>query len=275
MIRRILIGLAGTPATEAKIAYTVDIAARHGAMVSAMSLVDVARLAKVGPVPIGGAHYAKQMRDDRIARIRQAARTALERFEAACADAGVPFTIIREETDPFNALADAWRYHDLCVLGLRGWFHNGVVAEPEGALLRLVDRGVRPILAITERHSPINTVMIGYEGSAEAAKAMKRFMQLGLWPDCRLHIACFGGASAENHRAVDGAAEYVRAFGAEVTSAVIDKPVLEGIPAEADRVGADLLVLGTHYRKAILGKRFGSTIVTTLKASDRPVFMTH
>ncbi len=275
MFRRILVGVAGTPATEAKIAYTVELAARHGAAVSAMSVVDVERLAKVGPVPIGGAHYAKQMRDDRVAKIRQTAQGALERFEAACADAGVPFSVIRAEKDPFDALADAWRYHDLCVLGLRGWFHNGVVAEPENALLRLVDRGVRPILAITEGHRPIDVTMIAYDGTAESAKAMKRFMQLNLWPDCRLHIVYFGSGSAENHRAVDSAADYVRTYGAEATTAVIDAPVLEGIPAEADKVGADLLVLGTHYRKAMLGKKFGATIVATLKTSERPVFMTH
>ena len=44
---------------------------------------------------------------------------------------------------------------------------------------------------------------------------------------------------------------------------------------EADRMGADLLVLGIHYRKALLGKRFGSTVVATLKTSPRPVFATH
>ena len=104
MIRPILVGVAGTPATEAKIADTVELAARHGAAVSAMSVVDVDRLSKVGPVPIGGAHYAKQMRDDRVTMIRQTAQTALERFEAACADAGVPLSVIREEKDPFNAL---------------------------------------------------------------------------------------------------------------------------------------------------------------------------
>ena len=115
MIRRILVGVAGTPATEAKIAYTVELAARHDASISAMSVVDVVRLAKVGPVPLGGAHCAKA----RITRSR------------------------------------------------------------------------------------------------------------------------------------------------------------DGIPAGADRVGADLLVLGTHYRKAMIGKRFGSTVLGTLKTSDRPVFMTH
>ena len=69
MIRRILVGVAGTPATEAKIACTVELAARHGATISALCVIDVAPLAKVGPVPLGVAHYARQMRDGRVAGI--------------------------------------------------------------------------------------------------------------------------------------------------------------------------------------------------------------
>ena len=90
MFRRILVGVAGTPATEAKIDYPVELATRHGATVSAMSVVDVDRLAKVGPVPLEGAHYAKHMRPDRMAKVRQTAQLASERFETAYAEAGVP-----------------------------------------------------------------------------------------------------------------------------------------------------------------------------------------
>ena len=192
MIKRILVGVAGTPATEAKIACTVELAARHGAEINALSVVDIDRLAQVGPVPLGGAHYAQQMRDDRVARIKQTADSALDRFADACRAAGVPSHIIRSEANPFDALADAWRYHDLCVLGLHGWFHCGVVAEPEDALLRLVDRGVRPILAMTEQYRPIGVAMVAYDGSPEAAKAMKRFIQMNLWPGCSVHVVRFG-----------------------------------------------------------------------------------
>ena len=275
MIRRILVGVAGTPATEAKIACTVDLAVRHGATISALSVVDVDRLSKIGPVPLGGAHYARQMRDERVAGIKQTADNALERFHEACGAANVPFTVIRAEADPFDALADAWRYHDLCVLGLRGWFHNGVVAEPEDALLHLVERGVRPILAVTENYRPVGTALIAYDGSAEAAKAMKRFIQMNLWQSCRAHIARFGRPDAKGRQALEDAAEYVAAYGVESTTALVDANPLEGIPAEADRVGAELLVLGTHFRKALLGKRFGSTVVATLKTTDRPVYITH
>ena len=275
MIRRILVGVAGTPATEAKIACTVDLAVRHGATISALSVIDVDRLAKIGPVPLGGAHYARQMRDERVAGIKQTADDAIDRFRDACSAADVPFNVIRAEADPFDALADEWRYHDLCVLGLRGWFHSGVVAEPEDALLHLVERGVRPILAVTENYRPVGTALIAYDGSAEASKAMKRFIQMNLWQACRAHIVLFGRPDDEKHRALENAATYVRAYDVTATTALVEATPLEGIPAEADRVGAELLVLGTHFRKALLGKRFGATVVATLKTTDRPVFITH
>ena len=98
---------------------------------------------------------------------------------------------------------------------------------------------------------------------------------MNLWQSCRAHIAWFGRPDDRGRQALEDAADYVGAYGVESTTALVDANPLDGIPAEADRVGAELLVLGTHFRKALLGKRFGSTVVATLKTTDRPVFITH
>ena len=138
------------------------------------------------------------------------------------------------------------RYHDLCALRLRGWFNDGVVAEPEYALLHLVERGVRPILAVAENHRPIGTALIAYDGSSEAAKAMKRFIQMNLWQSCRAHIVIFSRPDDKRRQVLENAATYARSDDdVTATTAPVDATPLEGIPAEADKVGSDLPVMAT------------------------------
>ena len=202
MVKRVLVGIAGTPSLPAKIECAIDIAKRHNAELSLVSVVDVDRLSRVGPVPLGAGMYAQDMRKNRIAKSHALDEDAIEKFEAACKQAGVPVKTIRREDHPLDVLAAVWRYHDLCLLGARGWFDYGVMPEPENGLLDLIAKGVRPILTVSETPRQIRRAMIAYNGSLQSAKAMKRFLQMALWPDIKLHITCVGqpesGESAQS-----------------------------------------------------------------------------
>src|SRR6056297_145637 len=82
MIKRLLVGLAGTPATRAKIETALDIAGRHGASISLLSVIDVDRLARVGPVPVGAGHAARGLAEERARQSRARAAEAIDRFAA-------------------------------------------------------------------------------------------------------------------------------------------------------------------------------------------------
>jgi nucleotide-binding universal stress UspA family protein len=275
MIKRILIGVSGTPASQAKMAYALDLAQRHGAELTLMSVIDVDRLARVGPVPLGGAHYAARLRDVRVEESRDRALAAIADFEAAASAAGVAVHAIAREGDPFDLLTDAWRYQDLCLLGLRGWFNYGVVPEPENALLNLIVRGVRPILGIAEVARPVRKVLIAYDGSMGAARAMKRFIRTRLWPDVAVHIACFDKDEAEARPLLEDAAGYCRAHGHAPTVARVEAPPKTGILAHAIAEDADLIVLGGTYQQRLFARMFSDIALHVIRNADRPVFITH
>jgi nucleotide-binding universal stress UspA family protein len=67
MIKRILLGLGGTPFTDVAIERAVELAKAHGALITGVTVVDTKQLAQVGPVPPGGGTYAAKLRDKRIA----------------------------------------------------------------------------------------------------------------------------------------------------------------------------------------------------------------
>jgi len=54
MIKRILLGLGGTPFTDVAIERAVELAKGHDALITGVTVVDTKQLAQVGPVPLGG-----------------------------------------------------------------------------------------------------------------------------------------------------------------------------------------------------------------------------
>ncbi|TQV76118.1 universal stress protein [Denitrobaculum tricleocarpae] len=277
MVKRLLVGVAGTPAMAAKIKHTIDLAKLHDAEISILSVVDVARLSALGPVPLGAGKYAQDLREGRIAKSHKLDENAIAGFEAACGEAGIPVQVIRQEEDPMEAVTSTWRYHDLCILGARGWFDHGVVADPQNALLKLITGGVRPVFAVTNEIRPMRKALIAYNGSLESAKTMKQFVQMGLWPDIELHIVCAGKSKSGEEPAVllEQAAAYCRAYGHAPVVDHIEGAAQDVLLSYAKAMEADIIVMGSSYRKMLLQKRFGKNALGMIKASEIPLFLSH
>ena len=95
MLKRILVGVTGTPALEAKVTYTVDLAWRHGAAVELVDIVDVDRLSEVGSVPIGAGHFYDRMVKRRVQESHEASDKSVALFRQRCEGAKVDVTVIR------------------------------------------------------------------------------------------------------------------------------------------------------------------------------------
>lgn len=277
MIKRLIVDVSGMTVLKAKIEFAVDLAQRHGAEISLLSVVDVERLSLIGPVPIGAGKHAHDMRKARIEQSHKLDESAIADFEAACAAAEIPVRVIREEGDPLDVLADAWRYHDLFVIGARGWFDDDVVVQPRETLLKVIAHGVRPMCAVTEYMRPIRTALIAYNGSPGSANSMKRFIQMSLWPEVRVHIVCVGKPKSREtpQTVLDQAAAYCRQHGYDPVPAQIEGDVPSGLLDHAAAIEADMIVLGSSYFKVLWNERFGKNALGLIKRSEIPLFLSH
>lgn len=191
MIRRILLGIGGTPFTPVAIRRAIDSARRVGGSLTAVSVVDENRLANVGSVPLGAGAVASGLREHRLAVVREQIEEALEEVKAQCAQQGVPLTILRERGNPFQLMMDHGRYHDLTVFGLRSMFEYDLLGdddvEPATFLRQLIEAGVTPLVAVADRFVEIRRVLIAYSGSPSSAESMAQFVRYRLWPEAALH----------------------------------------------------------------------------------------
>jgi len=277
VIKRILVALGGTRYTPFAISRAIELAQEHQAEVTGVTVVDVRRLSRVGPVPLGAAASARELREFRLQVVREQVAQAEDEFTSACRQAGVQYQLRHEEGNSFESMASCARYHDLMIFGLRSLFEYDfeydLVHDPHDSLIRLVTRGVRPMLAISPDLRPIRRVLIAYSGSMESAKTFKRFVQLRLWTQAQLRIVTFEHQVDEAEQLVGDAANYCRAHGLEPEEAFVPDSAKDHLLPYAAEWGADLIVAGNSAKNLLLRQVFGETALNLIANSDRPLFL--
>jgi len=273
MIKRILVGLGSLDYARSATAMAIDLAKSHEAELTGVTLFDAERLDDTGPIPIGAGQLAKELKESRLDDASAIIQAAEVYFLAECKKAGVRHSLQHETGDPLEALVSLTRYHDLVVCGLQSLFEHGVVDEPPDELAMLLQEGVRPLLAVSDKDRPIRKVLIAYSGSMESAKTMRRFVQLRMWPEAKLKIVTFHENIEAGENRLAKAVEYCQAHGLNPETECIPKPPLEHILPYADDWGADLIVLGNSAKSMLLRRILGETALHVMRNAERPLFL--
>jgi len=273
MLKRILVALTGTPGGVTAVGHAVDLARDHDAKLTGVTLVDPRKIRNVGSVPIGAGAAAQELREHRMAVVREQMDEAIEQFRAACQAKGVVHRVAVEEGDPCSMLLDLSRYHDLVTFGVPGMLAFGHPCKSQGLLGPLVNNGIRPLLAVPAEYRPVRRVMIAYSGSLESAKAMRRFAQIDAWPGVTLDIVSFHKPDDVAARLLEDAAEYCEDRGFEVRIEHSSTKPRDGILKHVDEHEIDLIVMGYSVRGRLRRKLMGETGLHVLWHTERPVFL--
>jgi len=274
MLKRILVTLTGTEYVDAAIDHALELALLHGADITGVTDLDLSRLEMLGMVPIGAAAAAADLVEHRRVEAEKRIDAAIARLEKACVDASVACHIVREVGEPFEAVAKAWKSCDFTIVSLQGLFDYGVVREPDKMLVRLIRRGIRPMLATARTARPVRKVLVAYNGSMESAKAMKQFAWFNLWPDVEVHIVCFRKGVAEPAAALDEAADFLKRHGfSNIHVHEEDGAPRDRLYAFAVENNADLVVMGATARARIFSNLLGDTAEQMIRESALPIFL--
>lgn len=263
-IANVLVGITGTPALPAKIELAIDLHRTHGAAITGLSIIDMARLDAGTSVPIGAISYAKQMRDRRFNVSRTRAIAALDTFAKGCRAADVPVDVRLVEDEPVEVISNEAHFSDLIVLPVDGWFSYGLISDAETRLSEVLLRGAGPILAIGEAYTPTQEVVVGLDGSLAAANAFRSFVRMGLWPDAKLHLVhAVEEGWPERETAVsemmDKALSYANRFGRQAVAHVMAGSANDAFHGIIRETGAKAAVLGSDRRRLFADKRLTAT----------------
>lgn len=211
--RRILLAIAGGPEAAPRLAAALRALRANAAEVTLLSLVCLPSIARSGPVPAGGLHWARRLAAHRLAAARASAAALAREMEEECRALGLRHRLRHEEGDAAALLALAAARHDLTMMVEGAWFDHGHALAPEAAARRQRRLSAGAQLRLGGILPPPRRILVLQDGSVEAAAAFGRFLTLGVAAGAPLRVAALDlpGAAAAREEALAMAAAHGRA----------------------------------------------------------------
>jgi nucleotide-binding universal stress UspA family protein len=256
-----VIDLALTLATERKLA------------IEACAVIDHDQMAPFESTPIGGGSFKKEADEQRIARAREAAAEMISRLETKACEQGLACTAQIREGNTVTILSEAMRSCDVLLCG-----HTAGGDAGERSLLQaILKHASRPAIVVPQSPIKGRDVLIAYDGSVQAGRALASFASSGFAEGRNVFVASFSNdqqVAAEN---AESAQIYLDRHGVpcQVHTDRIAKNLSRSILEEAARVNAGFLVMGAFGRGAVTEFFLGSHTRSMLEALPMPIFLDH
>ncbi len=275
MLKSILIGLDGSAYSDVAVELGIQWAKRFDALLVGLGIVDQPTICKPEPVPLGGGVYKKERDDLLLAEGRRKVREFLDQFEARSAAAGIAYQAIEDVGLPYvEILRESHRY-DLVLLGHETHFHFETTDAADETLWQVLRSESRPVVVAPAQLQPGSSVVVAYNASPQADRALQAFQTSGL--DCgdEVHLVCVDEDEAVAIREAGRGVEFLRPHGIRAV-AVGRQPngsIAATILDEARARQARLLVMGACGHSRLRQVLLGSVTKQTLRSSPVPVFL--
>ena len=277
MIKRILVALDMESDTTVATQYAVEIGTRHEARLTGLAVVDMGSIeASSHGGGIGTMYYAEKIREQLTDDAREKARKLTEKFGDAAK--AVEHIELVQEGVPFERIVEDMKFHDILIVGDDPHFFYSHPHSKTDTLVHVVEKTIGPTLVVQKEYRAVKKVMIAYDGSDEASRALRRYILLKPFgTETELLILHIHKGDIDDSKLVLSLAKsYAEAHGFTVnTKSMDDHDPKKAILSEANASEVDLIVVGVHVKRTLTGKKLGETTAFLLKNSDVPVFMDH
>jgi nucleotide-binding universal stress UspA family protein len=278
MLRSILVGLDGSEYSRNAVEVGIYLARKSGALLVGMGVVDEPTIREAEPQLIAaGVPYAEPvLYRERVSKARREVETFLSQFTLRCADAGVAAKVLEDEGLPHERIELQAQRYDLIILGQRTRFHFETQEGYDDTVRRVLKDSPRPVVAVPERMSfnseePGRTILVAYDGSLQAARALQAFQGSGLagmLPIVVVSVAPEQGGAA---RCAERAVEYLRFHDirAEAQPIAANDDPAKVLLSAAETHKAAMIVMGGYGQPTLREFFLGS--VTRRLVGESPV----
>jgi nucleotide-binding universal stress UspA family protein len=225
-----------------------------------------------------GVSAAKSYLEEHLKKQAADARLRLhEIYREECRVQSVPFSWLSFDGDPIEALLKGVESCDLMVTGHDTGFRGNVRESLSEMLARLLLVTPRPVIVCGDEPTDGQDVLIAYDGSLPAMRAVQMFALLGLGKGRPIHVTAIAADKELAERRVLGAADYLREHGYAIETIPIATRLH---PAEVLRIEvADrkigTLAIGAYGHRGLRQTLFGSTTSRLMENPPCALFAYH
>jgi len=279
-LRRILLPVDPSVFAEAAADAACLIARAHRAQITAVAVLDSDEI-RASLIPAIGPYYPMMVEEvqRKIKHADHTLRECLARCAATCEAAGVDHRETEYEGIPAEKLLGSAIFYDLIVTGLETSFHFETRGTRGESLHHLLDRTATPVLAVPATGlAKLDRVLIAFDGSAPAARALHDFMDLATAFEPEIVLVTADLGKEQSDFLLGNAELLLRAHGFNrVSRHAGEGPVEEVFDAllAPEGGGADLVVLGIQSGSLLKKLFVGSFTKKLIEQGDTPLFLSH
>ncbi len=275
MLRRILVALDGSPYCERATELALRWAKQVQASLTGLGVIDEPEICAPEPVPIGGGAFKLELEETRLQEARVTIEAAVEQFRRRCQQEGIPCQGLVDVGLPVEQLTREAQRADLVVIGQQTHFR--LDGEPGRTVHALLKGPPRPVVVVPEQLPSRKNVLVAYDGSLQASRALWAFCQLGLHALFeQFHVLTLDDDQQRGVLVSRYATEMLQLHGIDATPQVLS--LSEGsadrmILRVAEERQAGLLVMGCYGRASLVEWFLGTTTLHVIQQSTIPLFL--
>jgi nucleotide-binding universal stress UspA family protein len=277
MIKSVLLAVDGSAFTEPVIQYGIEIARKFDAYLRILTVIDI-RIFEWA-VAIGVEGFAPIIpssgyQEESQKLLDQKAEEVLKKTEKILNKSNVKFELDKESGNPIDVICDKARLVDLVVMGARGEFAKWS-DKMLGATLEATTRlSIKPVFICPKSYRQLKKIMVSYDGSENACKALSVAAHFAAELDLPLMILTVHESSDEAQMILKEATEYLSPHHIPHTETRHAKgEAVEKIVQISQEENIDLIVMGSYGHSRIREAILGSTTVQTMRKVNIPLLL--
>lgn len=196
-----------------------------------------------------------------------------EEFERRCSQAGIHGHLAVEVGEIAEGIANRARFADLVVTSLMYPPGSKPLARLDSGFRELIQRCPRPVLAVPQNSTSLDSALLAYDGSPKADEALYIAAYMaGKWNLALKVLTVFEGDKVEPETLMR-ARVYLEEQEIDATYSAEKGPIAGTILDVAEESRVSMIITGGYGLNPVLELVFGSTLDHVLRSSQIPVLI--
>lgn len=203
----------------------------------------------------------------------QRGRAILEDAQTLLEQAGVTATAQLRHGDLIEALAGKEAEAQMILIGKRGEAADFARGHLGSNLERVVRAATRPLFIASRAFRPIHKVLIAYDGSASAMRAVEHVARAPLYAGLDISVVTIGAETQAAQRGLDNAQSLLMAAGLNAETGIVAGQPEEALGRLVASEGFDHLVMGASGHSRLRTLFVGSTSLEMIRTCMVPILL--
>jgi nucleotide-binding universal stress UspA family protein len=196
-----------------------------------------------------------------------------ERFEERCQQEGVSGGLAIVQGEIAHQVLQQAIFNDLVIFHLAHPPGPQILDRLESGLTTVIRSCARPILVVPGAASPLNRIVLGFDGSVKSREALFLAAYLAGKRGAAVTVVTAVELGKTSTRTLNRARKYLEKFGVQACYIQRDGPACEAILAAAGEKDANLILMGGYGYSPMVEMVLGSNVDRVLRESTVPVLI--